>query len=99
MTYSDNRVPVQPGYDTVNSARFVAALFSRGREAEESEKERERERDPKEERRKREDGEKESAREEERERSVGGRRCGRGRNSLCYRLKFFTGKILIVAFY
>lgn len=42
---------------------------------------------------------KESAREEERERSVGGRRCGRGRNSLCYRLKFFTGKILIVAFY
>ena len=37
MTYSDNRVPVQPGYDTVNSARFVAALFSRGREAEESE--------------------------------------------------------------
>lgn len=97
MTYSDNRVPVQPGYDTVNSARFVAALFSRGREA----GERERERDPKEERRKREkDGEKESAREEEeRERSAGGRRCGRGRNSLCYRLKFFTGKILIVAFY
>lgn len=36
---SDNRVPVQSGYDTVNSARFVAALFSRGREAEESERE------------------------------------------------------------
>lgn len=89
---SDNRVPVQAGYDTVNSARFVAERFSQegGRQRRAREFERARENEG--------GREKESAREEERERSVVGV-GGRGRNSLCYRLKFFTGKILIVAFY